>query len=95
MLSLFIVFVSLLSSAYLFEDPPNVLVFVTDDWGWGDLGANMDQDRQTFESKTPFMDEFAQSNIRFSDFHSASAICTPSRAATLTGRLGLRTGTTK
>ena len=37
MLSLFIVFVSLLSSAYLFEDPPNVLVFVTDDWGWGDF----------------------------------------------------------
>lgn len=95
MFCLLIVFVSLLTSVYGFENPPNVLVFITDDWGWGELGANMDQEHQTFESKTPFMDEFAQSGMRFSDFHSASAICTPSRAATLTGRLGLRTGTTK
>jgi len=68
---------------------PNLLIFFVDDWGWGDLGINVGKIQETTE--TPNMDRFARNGIRFTDFHSASSICTPSRAALLTGRMGLRT----
>ena len=44
------------------------------------------------ESPTPNMDTFAKEGIRFTDYHSPYAVCTPSRASLLTARLGARTG---
>ena len=44
------------------------------------------------KSETPHMDALAASGIRFSDFHVGFSVCTPSRAALLTGRLCPRTG---
>lgn len=41
---------------------------------------------------TPNLDALAAGGLRFLDFHVAASVCTPSRAALLTGRLGLRTG---
>ena len=89
-------------SAPLLETP-NVLILLVDDWGWGDLHINMEGlpcssgarapgKPPVRSSGTPHMDELARSGMRFTDFHAASSVCTPSRAALLTGRMGLRTG---
>ncbi|XP_059471231.1 arylsulfatase G-like [Neocloeon triangulifer] len=70
------------------QERPNIIVLVADDMGWGDLGANLPH----LASSTPFLDNLANSGVRFQDFHSGASVCTPSRAALLTGRLGKRTG---
>ncbi|PHQ36954.1 sulfatase family protein [Rhodopirellula bahusiensis] len=61
---------------------PNVLILYADDLGYGDLNL------QNAESKipTPHLDQLARSGMRFTDGHSSSGICTPSRYALLTGR---------
>ncbi|MCA9084028.1 MAG: arylsulfatase [Planctomycetaceae bacterium] len=61
---------------------PNVVILYADDMGWGDLGI------QNPDSKipTPHLDELAQQGTRFTDGHSSSGICTPSRYALLNGR---------
>ena len=41
---------------------------------------------------TPYMDKIASEGIRFTDFHVGASVCSVSRAALLTGRLGVRTG---
>jgi arylsulfatase A-like enzyme len=63
-----------------------------DDWGWGDLGANWAPTKAL--GLTPNLDKLADGGLRFVDFHAGASVCTPSRAALLTGRLGLRTGVT-
>ena len=69
--------------------PPNFLVMLLDDHGWGDVGCN-----DPTVTETPNIDRLAQGGMRFTDFHVGASVCTPSRAALLTGRLGLRTGVT-
>jgi len=61
---------------------PNIVIIYADDMGFGDLGI------QNPESKipTPNLDELASEGMRFTDGHSSSGICTPSRYALLTGR---------
>jgi arylsulfatase len=63
----------------------NFVVFLVDDWGWGDLGAN------GYGAETPNMDSYAARGVRFVDMHSNS-VCTPTRSALQTGRLNLRMG---
>ena len=66
--------------------PPNVLILLTDDQGWGDLGVNCpDKDRCP---RTPHVDKFVRSNHTawFHRFYSAASVCSPTRAALLTGR---------
>lgn len=61
---------------------PNVLILYADDLGYGDLGCyNPDS-----KIPTPHLDKLAAEGIRFTDGHSSSGICTPSRYALLTGR---------
>ncbi|MFT5123655.1 MAG: arylsulfatase A [Kiritimatiellia bacterium] len=64
------------------ESRPNILVIYADDMGYGDLGV------QNADSRipTPHLDALAKSGMRFTDGHSSSGICTPSRYALLTGR---------
>jgi len=69
---------------------PNIVLFLADDMGYGDLGANGAHN----ESETPHLDNLAQKGIRLSDMHAGSSVCSPARAAVLTGRLGMRTGMT-
>jgi arylsulfatase A len=61
---------------------PNILIIYGDDLGFGDLGCyNADS-----KIRTPHLDKLATESIRFTDGHSSSGICTPSRYALLTGR---------
>jgi arylsulfatase A len=67
--------------------PPNIVIILADDLGYGDLGAY----GQT-RIKTPHIDGLARQGIRLTDYYSASNLCTPARAGLLTGRYPIRTG---
>ncbi len=63
-------------------EKPNILILYADDMGYGDLRANHPESR----IPTPHLDKLAAEGMRFTDAHSSSGICTPSRYAMLTGR---------
>lgn len=76
-----------LLSLFATASSPNFIIIFTDDQGYGDLGC--------FGSKTiktPNIDQMATEGIRLTDFHVASPVCTPSRAALLTGCYPKRVG---
>ena len=64
------------------DSPPNVLLLYADDLGYGDLQCYNPQSK----IPTPNLDTLAAQGMRFTDAHSSSGICTPSRYAMLTGR---------
>ena len=66
---------------------PNVVIIYADDLGWGDLGCY-----GAPAIRTPQLDRMAAEGMRFTDFYSAAEVCTPSRAALLTGRYAVRSG---
>ena len=61
---------------------PNIIILYADDMGYGDLGANNPKSK----IPTPNLDRLAAEGLRFTDAHSSSGVCTPSRYAMLTGR---------
>ncbi len=63
------------------QSKPNIVIIYADDMGYGDLNI------QNPDSKipTPFLDQLASEGIRFTDAHSSSGVCSPSRFALLTG----------
>ncbi len=65
---------------------PNIVVIMADDLGYGDLS--------TYDGwiETPALDAMAAEGIRFTDFHSSGAVCSPTRAGLLTGRYQQRAG---
>jgi arylsulfatase len=65
---------------------PNVVLIMTDDQGYGDLGFHGNPD-----IRTPVLDSLARRSTRFSQFY-VSPVCSPTRASLLTGRYSLRTG---
>ncbi|MCM5664342.1 sulfatase family protein [Galbibacter mesophilus] len=72
------------------ESIPNVVLILCDDLGYGDLGVYGNK-----LNKTPAIDKLAKEGIMFTDFYSASSLCTPARAALLTGTYPLRNGMAK
>lgn len=66
---------------------PNVIVLLTDDLGYGDVGC---YGAAANHVKTPNIDRLAAEGIRFTDGHSASSVCTPSRWSLLTGNYAYR-----
>ncbi len=77
----------LLAGPALAEQPPNVVIFLADDLGYGDLGCYGHPVIQT-----PNLDKFAKQGVRLTQCYSASAVCSPSRSAILTGRTPHRNG---
>ncbi|WP_263416240.1 sulfatase-like hydrolase/transferase [Terriglobus albidus] len=65
--------------------PPNIVVILSDDVGYGDVGCYGAQDVET-----PHIDELAKDGIRFTNAHCDAATCTPSRYALLTGSYAWR-----
>ena len=68
------------------ERPPNIVLLLCDDLGFGDLGVYGSKIR------TPSFDRLASEGVRFTNFNSADPVCSPSRAALLTGRYPTRVG---
>lgn len=79
-------FILLLAASVLSAEKPNIIFIMADDQGYGDVGA------YNPESKipTPGVDRIAKEGIRFTDAHSGSAVCTPTRYGLLTGRYSWR-----
>ncbi|HUG93588.1 MAG TPA: arylsulfatase [Planctomycetaceae bacterium] len=75
-------------AAFSAEDsaPPNVVLIVTDDQGYGDVGAHGNT-----MIRTPHLDRLWSESVRLTDYH-VDPTCSPTRAALLTGRYSTRTG---
>ena len=67
--------------------PPNFIVILADDLGYGDLGCYGHP-----VNKTPHLDRLAREGMRFTDFHANGPMCSPTRAALLTGQYQNRFG---
>ncbi len=65
--------------------PPNFVFILMDDLGWADIGAN----GSSFYP-TPHIDSLARDGVRFTDAYAAAPVCSPTRAAILTGRYPAR-----
>ena len=63
-----------------FEPPPNIVLIMADDLGYGDLGCYGNT-----EVSTPNIDALAAEGLKLTDFHSNGVVCSPTRAALLTG----------
>ena len=63
----------------------NIVLFLVDDLGWRDIGANGSTYYQT-----PNIDRLAREGVRFTDAYAACAVCSPTRAAVLTGKYPAR-----
>ena len=70
------------------EQKPNIILIITDDQGYGDIGYNGNS-----HIKTPNLDLLATNSMRFNNFY-VSPVCAPTRSSLLTGRYSLRTGVT-
>lgn len=72
---------------YTYTDAPNIVFVLIDDWGYNDFGS-----RSTYLSwATPTIDNLASEGILLSNYYTYQ-LCSPTRAALLTGRFALRTG---
>jgi arylsulfatase A len=79
-----------LSSVHAQRNPlPNIVLIFCDDLGYGDIGCYGSKIR------TPNLDRMAAEGVRFTNFYSANPVCSPSRAALLTGRYPTRVGVPK
>lgn len=67
--------------------PPNIVLVMADDQGWGDMAYNGHPNL-----KTPNFDALAKEGIRFDQFHAAAPVCSPTRASVMTGRTPNRMG---
>ncbi len=85
----FLLFVSLFMTATALaqqKQRPNVILIITDDQGYGDLGVTGNPHVQT-----PVIDALAKESVRFNNFY-VSPVCAPTRSSLMTGRYSLRTG---
>jgi arylsulfatase A-like enzyme len=78
---------SLAASIEAATPSPNILYILADDLGWGDLSCY----NPSSAIPTPNLDRFATQGVRFTDMHSPSSVCTPTRYGILTGRYCWRT----
>ena len=69
------------------DGPPNIVIITADDLGYGDLGSYGHPN-----IRTPHLDRMAEEGLRWTSFYAQAPVCSPSRAALLTGRVHLRSG---
>jgi arylsulfatase A-like enzyme len=69
------------------ERPPNLVIVLADDLGWGDVGFNGRK-----EWRTPHLDLLAEQGTVFRRWYTAGVVCAPSRAALMTGKYGIHNG---
>ena len=77
------------TSVSMAAERPNIILCMTDDQGWGDVGYNGHP-----HLKTPHLDAMAAEGVTFSRFYSAAAMCSPTRGSCYTGRNPYRFGIT-
>lgn len=82
----YLLFAVMLFASCSSERPPNVVIILTDDQGWGDLSINGNT-----SINTPNIDRIAHSGARFESFY-VSPVCSPTRSELLTGRYHPRSG---
>ncbi len=83
--------VSLVEALAQSASPPNIVFILADDLGQGDLSCN----NRDSKIPTPYLDQLAAEGINFSDAHSPSGVCSPTRYALLTGRYAWRSALKK
>lgn len=78
------------------QSSPNVIIFLADDLGFGDVGPyDHDGDPLTPDvTNTPVLDQLATEGVSLTRFYANSSVCSPTRAALLTGRHSIRSGIT-
>ncbi len=69
------------------ESHPNIVIILADDFGVGDIQAHYPKNK----IKTPYLDRLVKQSMSFTDAHSPSAVCSPTRYGLLTGRYAWRT----
>jgi arylsulfatase A-like enzyme len=69
------------------DAPPNIVLIITDDLGYADIGSYGARD-----IRTPNLDRLARQGVRFTDFYANATTCTPTRAGLITGRYQQRYG---
>ena len=78
-----------INEAFGADRRPNIIIIMVDDMGYAGPGiAPYSNPRY----KTPGMDQLAREGLRFTDFHSSSPVCSPTRAGLVTGRYQQRAG---
>ncbi|SKA97263.1 Arylsulfatase A [Prosthecobacter debontii] len=80
-------FLAVSSALALETEPPNIILVMADDQGWGDMAYNGHP-----HLKTPNFDAMAREGIRFDNFHAAAPVCSPTRGSVMTGRTPNRYG---
>ena len=83
---LFLIFIFGCDDKKVINKMPNVIIVITDDQGYGDLGYNGNK-----LIKTPNIDQFASKSVNFSNYH-VGTTCSPTRAGLMTARNSLRNG---
>jgi arylsulfatase A-like enzyme len=86
-LGVLILAISLAAPAAAPTSPPNVVLVILDDFGYGDLGCYGAPD-----VKSPAVDRLAKEGVRLTDFYANAANCSPTRAALISGRYQQRVG---
>ena len=73
----------LITTAKMFaqNEQPNIIFIFADDWGYGDLGSY-----GATEVATPNLDSLAKKGTKYTQFHTTSGVCSPSRASVITGK---------
>jgi arylsulfatase A len=82
-------FLDTISPADRLTDAPNIILILTDDLGYGDIGCY-----GSTAISTPNIDQMANEGIKLTSYYSTASICSPARAGILTGRYFIRTGLT-
>jgi arylsulfatase A-like enzyme len=77
----------LVASSFAAEHKPNIIIFLADDLGYADIGANGCKD-----IPTPHIDSLAKNGVRFTDGYATHSVCSPSRAGLMSGRYQHRFG---